>query len=91
LPKLLQPKRYGLCGIAVEKLSLLLDDLRRSLNKRISPKMAFQYQACLDLMAALSLPDGQCEYTTLYYKCLMRTRRQRYARPQMLNLAADER
>lgn len=69
----------------------LLDDLRRSLNKRVSPRMASQYQACLDLMAALSLPDEQCEYRTLYYKCLMRTRRQRYARPQMLSLAVDER
>ncbi|MBI3940369.1 MAG: glycosyltransferase family 39 protein [Acidobacteria bacterium] len=68
----------------------LLDDLRRSLNKRVAPKFVNHYRLTVDLMSKLSQTAEQAEYTSLYYECRMRTRRQRYLPGQFLEAGGEE-
>ncbi len=64
----------------------LLADLRTSLNNRVAAHLTGQYNLLLKQMHALDDGTEWRKYTALYYKCLMRTRRQRHSPSQILNL-----
>jgi hypothetical protein len=70
---------------------VLLDDLRRTLGRRVSAELTNHYRTLLDLAIALSLDNVRVAYTELYWKCHLRRRWVRYAPRQILKLAPGER
>jgi hypothetical protein len=69
----------------------LLRELREALGRRVSPKLMEHYRLVLDLLPARASDGLRAEYTALYWKCLVRTKRHRFAPPQLLKLEPDER
>jgi hypothetical protein len=69
----------------------LLREMRQTLGRRVSPKLMEHYRLVLDLLPARASDGLRAEYTALYWKCLVRTKRHRFAPPQLLKLEPDER
>jgi hypothetical protein len=67
----------------------LLADLEQSLHGQVSDTRTGDYRLVLDLLAALGHPDVGYSNLRLYYRCLMRTPRQRWAPRQKLGIPPD--
>jgi hypothetical protein len=65
-------------------LALLVADLQRTLDGRISPRFTDQYELVVELLSVLGREEELVQYVTLYYESLMRSRRQKNAPSQLL-------